>query len=132
MEHTYEKISPTTIALNLSDYESVSHSFNWNSSESQMDGRREVKWLNIVYEAVGRPAIGRLRNRLTPNCIQINNAYLFRVYLHEEVRFKICFNVANYISIDLARRDRDWYYWFKEWADDLIKCFGQMIAPFEV
>ena len=57
---------------------------------------------------------------------------MFRAYLHEEARYNKCFAGEWYITGDLARRDRDGYYWFIGRADDIIKTAGHMVGPFEV
>jgi acetyl-CoA synthetase len=57
---------------------------------------------------------------------------LFRGYLNEEARYKKCFNSGFYLSGDLARRDREGYFWFVGRKDDVIKTSGHLIGPFEV
>ncbi len=57
---------------------------------------------------------------------------MFRAYLHEEERYRKCFADGWYLSGDLARCDRDGYYWFVGRADDVIKSSGHLIGPFEV
>jgi acetyl-CoA synthetase len=57
---------------------------------------------------------------------------MFRAYLAEEERYRRCFMGGWYISGDLARRDRDGYFWFVGRADDIIKTAGHMVGPFEV
>jgi acetyl-CoA synthetase len=57
---------------------------------------------------------------------------LFRTYLHEEERYKKCFNGDWYISGDMAKIDSDGYFWFIGRADDIIKTSGHMVGPFEV
>jgi len=57
---------------------------------------------------------------------------MFRGYLHEEERYRKCFQNGWYITGDLARRDADGYYWFIGRADDIIKTAGHMVGPFEV
>jgi len=57
---------------------------------------------------------------------------MFRGYLHDEERYRKCFADGWYLSGDLARRDRDGYYWFIGRADDVIKSAGHLIGPFEV
>jgi acetyl-CoA synthetase len=37
-----------------------------------------------------------------------------------------------YLTGDLARRDRDGYFWFVGRKDDVIKTSGHLIGPFEV
>jgi acetyl-CoA synthetase len=57
---------------------------------------------------------------------------MFRGYIHEEERYRKCFAGGWYLTGDLARRDRDGYYWFVGRADDVIKSAGHLIGPFEV
>jgi acetyl-CoA synthetase len=57
---------------------------------------------------------------------------MFRAYLNEEARYRKCFAGGFYLSGDLARRDRDGWYWFVGRADDVIKSAGHRIGPFEV
>ncbi len=57
---------------------------------------------------------------------------MFRGYLHDEARYQKCFADGWYLTGDLARRDRDGYFWFVGRADDVIKSAGHLIGPFEV
>jgi acetyl-CoA synthetase len=57
---------------------------------------------------------------------------MFRGYLGQEERYRKCFAGGYYLTGDLARRDRDGYYWFVGRADDVIKSSGHLIGPFEV
>ncbi|MBN1205399.1 MAG: acetate--CoA ligase [Myxococcaceae bacterium] len=57
---------------------------------------------------------------------------MFRGYLHEEERYRKCFAKGWYLTGDLARRDKDGYFWFVGRADDVIKSMGHLIGPFEV
>jgi acetyl-CoA synthetase len=57
---------------------------------------------------------------------------MFRGYWGEEQRYRKCFVGGHYLTGDLARRDRDGYYWFVGRADDVIKSMGHLIGPFEV
>jgi acetyl-CoA synthetase len=57
---------------------------------------------------------------------------MFRGYLHDEERYRKCFVSGWYLTGDLARRDRDGYFWFVGRADDIIKTAGHMVGPFEV
>jgi len=53
---------------------------------------------------------------------------MFRGYLGEDERYRKCFRSGWYLSGDLARRDRDGYYWFVGRGDDVIKSAGHLIA----
>jgi len=57
---------------------------------------------------------------------------MFRGYLSDDVRYRKCFVGGYYLTGDLAKRDRDGYYWFIGRADDVIKSAGHLIGPFEV
>jgi acetyl-CoA synthetase len=57
---------------------------------------------------------------------------MFRGYWGEEERYRKCFAGGFYLTGDLARRDRDGYFWFVGRADDVIKSMGHLIGPFEV
>jgi acetyl-CoA synthetase len=57
---------------------------------------------------------------------------MFRGYWNEPERYKKCFVGGWYLSGDIARRDKDGYFWFVGRADDVIKTSGHLIGPFEV
>ncbi|MBI1963638.1 MAG: acetate--CoA ligase [Candidatus Rokubacteria bacterium] len=57
---------------------------------------------------------------------------MFRAYWGEEARYRTCFAGGWYLTGDLARRDRDGYFWFVGRADDVIKTSGHLVGPFEV
>ncbi len=57
---------------------------------------------------------------------------MFRGYWNEPERYKKCFVGGWYLTGDLAKRDKDGYYWFVGRADDVIKTSGHLIGPFEV
>jgi len=57
---------------------------------------------------------------------------MFRGYWGEPQRYQKCFAGGWYLTGDLARRDRDGYYWFVGRKDDVIKTSGHLIGPFEV
>jgi acetyl-CoA synthetase len=77
-------------------------------------------------EAVGEPGVqGELA--LRPGWPS-----MFRAYLHDEERYRRCFEGGWYLTGDLARRDSDGYYWFVGRSDDVIKSAGHLIGPFEV
>ena len=57
---------------------------------------------------------------------------MFRGYLHDPERYHQCFSSGWYLTGDLAKRDKDGYFWFVGRADDIIKTSGHMVGPFEV
>lgn len=57
---------------------------------------------------------------------------MFRGYLGEQERYRKCFADGYYLTGDLAKRDKDGYFWFVGRMDDVIKSAGHLIGPFEV
>ncbi len=57
---------------------------------------------------------------------------MFRAYWNEPERYRKCFAGDWYLTGDLAKRDKDGYFWFVGRADDVIKTSGHLIGPFEV
>jgi len=57
---------------------------------------------------------------------------MFRGYLGQDERYRAAFAGGWYMSGDVARRDRDGYFWFVGRGDDVIKSSGHLIGPFEV
>ncbi len=57
---------------------------------------------------------------------------MFSGYLDNPERYRASFRDGWYLAGDLARRDRDGYFWFIGRADDVIKSAGHLISPFEV
>jgi len=57
---------------------------------------------------------------------------LFREYLADENAMKKSWINGTYNTGDMAWRDADGYFWFEGRNDDVIKCSGYRIGPFEV
>jgi acetyl-CoA synthetase len=57
---------------------------------------------------------------------------LFKGYYRDEVATSRVWNNGAYDTGDVAWRDEDGYYWFVGRSDDVIKCSGYRIGPFEV
>ena len=57
---------------------------------------------------------------------------MFQAYWNEPARYQKCFAGGFYLSGDLAKRDRDGYFWFVGRKDDVIKSSGHLVGPFEV
>jgi acetyl-CoA synthetase len=57
---------------------------------------------------------------------------MFSSYLENEARYRESFVDGWYLAGDLARRDRDGFFWFIGRADDVIKSAGHLISPFEL
>lgn len=57
---------------------------------------------------------------------------MFSSYLESPERYQASFIDGWYLAGDLARLDREGYFWFIGRADDVIKSAGHLISPFEV
>ncbi len=57
---------------------------------------------------------------------------LFRGYYRDEKATSKVWNNGIYNTGDMAWRDEDGYFWFVGRSDDVIKCSGYRIGPFEV
>jgi acetyl-CoA synthetase len=57
---------------------------------------------------------------------------LFRGYWKDDEVTRACWNRGSYRTGDMAWHDGDGYYWFVGRNDDVIKCSGYRIGPFEV
>jgi acetyl-CoA synthetase len=57
---------------------------------------------------------------------------LFRGYWKDQAVTEKCWHDGVYQTGDMAWRDADGYYWFIGRNDDVIKCSGYRIGPFEV
>ncbi len=57
---------------------------------------------------------------------------LFREYWKSEETTRASWHDGIYNTGDMAWRDADGYYWFVGRSDDVIKCSGYRIGPFEV
>jgi acetyl-CoA synthetase/medium-chain acyl-CoA synthetase len=71
---------------------------------------------------------GELAIRVKPN----RPIGLFREYWQNPEENAARFRGDWYLTGDVARRDRDGYFWFVGRADDVIKSAGYRIGPFEV
>jgi len=57
---------------------------------------------------------------------------MFKTYWNEPARYQKCFAGGFYLTGDLAKRDKDGYFWFVGRKDDVIKSSGHLVGPFEV
>jgi len=57
---------------------------------------------------------------------------MFSGYLGADERSLGCFRDGWYFTGDLVKRDADGFFWFIGRTDDMIKCGGLQVGPFEV
>jgi acetyl-CoA synthetase len=86
----------------------------------------------LVLADDGDPVLVDEPDREGELALRIGWPSMFRGYLGQPERYERCFAGEWYRSGDLARRDRDGYFWFLGRADDVIKSAGHLIGPFEV
>ena len=68
-------------------------------------------------------------------CIKVDEGHptgLFREYWKDSEAMERSFKFGYYNTGDTAYRDDEGYYWFVGRNDDVIKCSGYRIGPFEV
>ncbi|QEC66256.1 acetate--CoA ligase [Panacibacter ginsenosidivorans] len=69
MKNSSAAILKKYLAPNLTDYEILSGSFNWQDEQRLLNGLPEGKGLNIAYEAVERHAKGKSKDTIALRCI---------------------------------------------------------------
>ena len=104
-------------------------------------------WVEIKPGSMGKPAPGYDITLLDENgeecedgmvgsiCIRVDQGHptgLFRDYWKDDAAMEKSFKFGYYNTGDTAWRDGDGYYWFVGRNDDVIKCSGYRIGPFEV
>jgi acetyl-CoA synthetase len=57
---------------------------------------------------------------------------MFTGYLHQEDKYQSTFKEGYYLTGDLAKKDREGYFWFVGRDDDVIKTAGHLVGPFEI
>lgn len=107
--------------------------FGWDPVKPGSTGKFAPNYdLEIIGED-GEPCedgeVGRLLIRHTEPVHPIG---LFRGYVRDEEAMARHFHDGNYDTGDMAWRDADGYIWFVGRSDDIIKCSGYRIGPFEV
>jgi acetyl-CoA synthetase len=104
--------------------------------------------MNIKPGSMGKPLPGMKIALLKiegPNIIEIDDPNeegeiaiktgwpsMFKGYLGEDERYSKCFLGQWYLSGDLAKKDKEGYFWFVGRKDDVIKSSGHLVGPFEV
>ncbi|MBE6885806.1 MAG: acetyl-CoA synthetase [Ruminococcaceae bacterium] len=106
------------------------------------------KWLEIKPGSAGRPAPlyhldivdrngksceeGIVGSIVARDVDKHHPTGLFRCYYKDEAATAKSFVNGMYFTGDMAWRDEDGYFWFTGRDDDVIKCSGYRIGPFEV
>lgn len=81
----------------------------------------------------GNPCEDGVVGRIVVRNLSRHRPYgLFKEYHQDEVAMAKAFRNDFYDTGDTAWRDSEGYYWFEGRSDDVIKCSGYRIGPFEV
>ena len=83
-----------------------------------------------LVDAEGRPCEDGEEGRIIVR--NLNATGLFQGYYLDDGQNAKAFKDGVYDTGDVAWRDHDGYYWFVGRDDDVIKCSGYRIGPFEV
>ncbi|MCL2031331.1 MAG: AMP-binding protein [Oscillospiraceae bacterium] len=84
-----------------------------------------------LVDAAGNPCEDGVEGEIIIRGVGLDNG-LFRGYYRDETYNAGVFRGGAYCTGDVAWRDDDGYYWFVGRNDDVIKCSGYRIGPFEV
>lgn len=88
--------------------------------------------IDILDENLKRCEDGVVGSICIHNVFSKHPTGLFREYWKDEESMSKSFRDDTYNTGDTAWRDADGYFWFVGRGDDLIKCSGYRIGPFEV
>jgi len=106
------------------------------------------EWFDIKLGSMGKPSPlynidlidddgnpcedGMVGSIVIKNTDKIHPTGLFKCYLNDEESMNSSWVNGVYNTKDTAWRDADGYFWFEGRNDDVIKCSGYRIGPFEV
>jgi acetyl-CoA synthetase len=116
-------------------------SFPWDAPKPGSMGKPSPLYgLDIIDEAgkscpcgkEGRVVVTGLGEAGAPGARGSRPVGLFRCYYRDEEATSRVWHDGYYETGDVAWRDEDGYYWFVGRSDDVIKCSGYRIGPFEV
>ncbi|MCL1999963.1 MAG: AMP-binding protein [Planctomycetes bacterium] len=88
--------------------------------------------LDIIDESGKSCEDGIVGSIVIKNTDRLHPVGLFRRYYRDPDAMAACWTDGAYNTGDTAWRDADGYYWFVGRNDDVIKCSGYRIGPFEV
>lgn len=65
-------------------------------------------------------------------CVKPGWGSMFTTYMNNEAAYRKKFQNGWYWTGDMARRDKNEYFWFLGRSDDVINTAGHLVSPFEV
>ncbi|MGD8400239.1 MAG: AMP-binding protein [Bacillota bacterium] len=107
--------------------------FEWITPKPGSMGKPSPLYdIDIVDEAGHSCPAGVEGNIVIKNLTHGQPPGLFKYYYRDEVATRNARHDGIYNTGDVAWRDEDGYFWFVGRSDDVIKCSGYRIGPFEV
>ncbi|HEY8463967.1 MAG TPA: AMP-binding protein [Bacillota bacterium] len=107
--------------------------FEWITPKPGSMGKPSPLYDIDILDEAGRPCPpGVEGNICIKNLDQELPPGLFKGYYRDEAATRKVWHNGVYNTGDVAWRDEDGYFWFVGRSDDVIKCSGYRIGPFEV
>jgi acetyl-CoA synthetase len=108
-------------------------SFPWDPPKPGSMGKPAPLYDLDIIDETGKPCpIGKEGRVVVTRLDERHPTGLFRRYYRDEAATGRVWHDGIYETGDIAWRDEDGYYWFVGRSDDVIKCSGYRIGPFEV
>jgi acetyl-CoA synthetase len=107
--------------------------FEWITPKPGSMGKPSPLYEIDILDEAGRPCPpGVEGNIVIKNLDHGQPPGLFKCYYRDEAVTRKVWHDGTYNTGDVAWRDEDGYFWFVGRSDDVIKCSGYRIGPFEV
>ena len=108
-------------------------SFPWDEPRPGSMGKPAPLYnLDIIDDNGNSCSPGKEGNVVITGLEEARPIGLFRGYYRDEAATRRVMHDGYYETGDVAWRDEDGFYWFVGRSDDVIKCSGYRIGPFEV
>ncbi len=106
--------------------------FEWIKPKPGSMGKPSPLYDLDIIDENGRSCPAGVEGNIVIKNANQNLPGLFDNYYRDEVATRRVWNNGVYNTGDVAWRDEDGYFWFVGRSDDVIKCSGYRIGPFEV
>ncbi len=106
--------------------------FGWDDIKVGSTGKPSPIYDIDIVDANGKPCEDGIVGSIVVKNAGSHPCGLFMEYYNDPEANAKSWNNGVYNTGDMAWRDSDGYYWFEGRGDDVIKCSGYRIGPFEV
>lgn len=106
--------------------------FGWDEIKIGSTGKPSPIYDIDIVDANGKPCEDGIVGSIVVKNAGSHPCGLFMEYLNDPEAMARSWNNGVYNTGDMAWRDSDGYFWFEGRGDDVIKCSGYRIGPFEV